>query len=79
MPVDILNINFLDADFNTITTGVDYLNGSVGDKITAEITAEITFDVHWETRNRDSSSANYNSSVIGVLVVHSGGNTQLEF
>jgi hypothetical protein len=73
MPVDILNINFLDADFNTITTGVDYLNGSVGDKITAEI----TFDVHWETRNRDSSSANYNSSVIGVLVVHSGGNTQI--
>ena len=73
MPVDIVDINFLDADFNSITTGVDYLNGSVGDKVTAEI----TFDVHWETRNSDVTSGNYNSSTIGVLVTHFGGNTKI--
>ncbi len=73
MPVDIVDINFLDADFNSITTGVDYLNGSVGDKVTAEI----TFDVHWEAINADVSSGNYNSATIGVLVTHSGGNTKI--
>lgn len=45
MPVDIVDIDFGDADFSTISTGVDYLNGSIGDKLTAEI----TFDIHWET------------------------------
>lgn len=44
MPVDIVSIEFLDQDYGTITTGVDFLNGSIGDRVKAEI----TFDVHWE-------------------------------
>lgn len=44
MPVNIVSIEFLDQDYGTITTGVDFLNGSIGDRVKAEI----TFDVHWE-------------------------------
>lgn len=45
MPVDIVSVEFLDSDFASITTGVDYLNGSIGDKLTAEV----VIDIHWET------------------------------
>ena len=69
MPVDIVDITFLDADFNSITTGIDYLNGSVGDKVTAEI----TFDVHWEAKNSDITSTDYLSGIIPCIVTFNSG------
>jgi hypothetical protein len=73
MPVNVVDITFLDGDFNTITTGVDYLNGSIGDKVTAEI----TLDIHWEAKNSDIASADYLSGIVPCIVTFNAGVTKI--